>query len=365
MERAFAACALAVTACSGPPAAIRAVSSSEVGLVAQSPLVQGHDGGSSAVLFDRSVWLYGDTVLALNDADGTNWHSNSFATIADPVPSSGLSGFEERLDSAGAPMQFVANTEEEAAFDRAHRGDPCMTSPCGARWAVWPGSAVFDAPRGRALIWYGLVYAEPGSFNFHGVGQSLAVWSDFASLPDRPVVSPGATHPTLLFAQDEPGFGTAAAIDGDFFYSFACDSSGLKRPCTLARVESASALDRASWTYWNGSAWSPAIGDLQPVFDGGLGMTVFRLGSNWLAVYARSLSNDIVARTAPMLTGPWSDETPLFTADRKGDSGWTYDAYVHPELTPADGGALYVSFTRSNHQGWFGSETALVRLVIQ
>src|SRR5207244_2020692 len=112
--------------------------------------------------------------------------------------------------------------------------------------------------------------------------------------------------------------------------------------------------------YWDGAAWSGGIGNARHVFSGGLGMTVFRLGGEWVAVYTGSLSNDIEARTAPALTGPWSDEVRLFRAER--DEGWTYDSYVHPELTPADGKALYVTYTRSNHQGWFGSETVLVRV---
>jgi hypothetical protein len=309
--------------------------------------------------------MYGDSVLNLNDTAGENWHSNSFAYTDDLDPSLGLSGFQERLDPAGAPLYLVANTAEEASFNQAHWGDNCAAMPCGARWAIWPGAAVFDAPRDRALLWYGLIYAERGAFNFHGVGQSLAVWSDFSSLPTRPILSPGAAHPTMLFGENDPGFGAATALDGDFLYTFACDRSGFDRPCTMARAAAKDALDRASWTYWDGASWSMNIQDLNPVFHGGLGMTVFRLGANWVAVYARSLTNDVVARTASSLTGPWSLETLLFTADRKGDTGWTYDAYVHPELTPMDGRVLYVSFTRSNHQGWFGSETVLVKVDLQ
>ncbi len=52
--------------------------------------------------------------------------------------------------------------------------------------------------RGRRSGFYGLVHAAPGDFNFYAVGQGLAVWTDFASLPKRPEVSPGADHPTLL-----------------------------------------------------------------------------------------------------------------------------------------------------------------------
>ncbi len=89
---------------------------------------------------------------------------------------------------------------------------------------------------------------------------------------------------------------------------------------------------------------------------------MFRARGYWLATCDRPLSSDVVARTAPAITGPWSDEVHLFTADRKGDTGWTYDAYAHPEFSPDGQDVLYFSFTRPNHQGLFGSETVLVRV---
>ncbi|MBI4568599.1 MAG: hypothetical protein HY719_09385 [Planctomycetes bacterium] len=45
-----------------------------------------------------------------------------------------------------------------------------------ARWALWPGP-VLPSPDGRsALVFYGKLKCGVGAFNFHGVGQSLAVW---------------------------------------------------------------------------------------------------------------------------------------------------------------------------------------------
>src|SRR5262249_28511562 len=159
----------------------------------------------------------------------------------DLVARDGISGLTGPTDSAGAPAYFIAPTVDEAAYNAAHYGNSCTEAPCGARWAAWPGPPLWDATQGRTLVFYGLVHAAPGDFNFSGVGQGLAVWPDFASWPQRPEVSPGAEHPTLLFGQGEPPWGTAALIEGDQLYAFACetDSSGLSPPCSLARVPSA------------------------------------------------------------------------------------------------------------------------------
>jgi hypothetical protein len=52
----------------------------------------------------------------------------------------------------------------------------------------------------------------------------------------------------------------------------------------------------------------------------------------------------------------------LFTADKPG--GNAYDAVSHAEYEEQNGKVLYFTFTRSNGQGWFGSELALVRVTL-
>jgi hypothetical protein len=336
----------------------------EVGVLPQASTIQGRDGGPSARCFGHSVWTFGDTVLNLQDEIGTNWHHNSFSITDDADASDGITGFSERLDSAGAPRYFIAPTADEAAFNADHYGDACRVMPCGARWAVWPGAPVWDEARSRALVFYGLIYAEPGAFNFHGVGQSVALWSDFSTEPVRPSPSPGATHPTLLFGEGEPAWGTAALIDSGILNVFACDSdgNGLEPPCYLAQVPPESVLDRAAWRYWNGSAFAPAMADRRSLFVGAPSVTVAwneHLHA-YAALYAQPLSNRVVLRTAPALTGPWSDARLLFEARR--DPEGAYDSNWHQEFDR--GRDLYVTFSRPNGMGWFGSEFALVRVTL-
>jgi hypothetical protein len=340
---------------------------SELGVLPQSAKIQGRDGGPSGVVWGRSVWSFGDTVLDVADAEGSNWHHNSYSitstlTVAGAAP--WIDGFSEPSDGAGAPRYFLAPTADEAAFNAAHRGDACSTAPCGARWAVWPGPPIWDAARSRALIFYGLIYAEPGDFNFHGVGQSVATWSELAADPERPVLTPGAEHATLLFGADEPAWGTAALVDGDQLYVFACDSDkdGLAPPCYLARVAPGSVLDRGAWQYFGGDGWSAAPGDRRALFVGAPGLTVARSAhlGRWAAIYAQPLTNHVVIRTADALTGPWSDPRLLFEASR--DPAGAYDAHWHPEYD--DGNVLYVTFSRPNGKGWFGSEFALERVAL-
>jgi hypothetical protein len=359
------ALALVATGCHPSPSSFGAVAE-PLGIVPQSSTIQGRDGGQSGLAFGHSVWTFGDTVLNAPDAEGVNWHQNSWSYTDDLTGGDGISGLTEPTDSAGAPVYFVPPTADEAAFNAAHYGDSCAQTPCGERWAAWPGQPLWDATSGQALVFYGLVHAAPGDFNFYGVGVGVAVWTDFASLPQRPVVSPGAEHPTLLFSQGEPGWGTGALISGGQLYAFSCDTDGggFSPPCSLARVPAAQALDRQAWTYYDGSGWSSSMSSRATLFAGGSTVTVSfnaHVGA-FTAIYAEPLSNDVVIRTAPALTGPWSDRQLLFTADNPGGS--SYDASPHPEYEEQGGKILYVTFSRSNGQGWFGSEFALVRVTL-
>jgi hypothetical protein len=100
----------------------------------------------------------------------------------------------------------------------------------------------------------------------------------------------------------------------------------------------------------------------QPLFDGAPSVTVAKnahLGK-WTAIYAQPLSNHVVIRTAEAITGPWSEAKLLFDAKKNPEGA--YDSNWHSEYD--DGDVLYVSFSRSNGMGWFGSEFALERVVL-
>jgi len=355
--------------CSSPPAA-KVADATELAPLRNPPHVVGRDGAATARAWGRDVWMFGDTFLDVPNADGFNFVSNTFDTSALAVVDAGVQ-LVEPLDDAGAPASLLQPTPDELAYDVAHQQLPdggCQQTPCGGRFATWPGTTLFDpADGGTALVFYALVQAAPGDFNFSVIGQGIALWTDAAQPPTRPLLDLcDGGPPTALFCQDEPNWGEAGALFDGGVYAFACEQSGLAYPCRLARVPFAQALDRSAWQFWSGGDWAAAPSAARTLFEAGPIMSVFfneSLGA-WMAVYSKPFSNEVAYRTAPDLTGPWSDEGSLFTADMGSSGGTAYDAYAHPELAEDGGRVLYVTYSRSTGN-LFGSEFALWRVTFR
>ena len=351
----------------GPPAGLTVVQATDLGTFGTNPKIVGRDGGYSGVFGGYVVWLYGDTFLANPNAQGQTLISDSWAYTADFNAADGITGFQERDDSAGAPTMILQLTSAEQAFNVAHQGNPCQQQPCGARWALWPGATVSDPARNRALVFYQLVSAQPGNFNFQAVGYSVATWQNFADLPQRPVINPQAEHPDLLFTQDQPAFGSAALVVGDTLYAYGCDTSDFSVACELGRVDLASVTDLSAWTYYAGDGtWSANIGDAMWVFTGNPILNVSWNGylQQYVAVYNSPLSENVMMRTAPNPEGPWSREVMAFTAlaPAPGQSP-VDDAQAHPEYNLNGGQTMFVSYSHAT--GPFSSEFHLVSVELQ
>ena len=356
---------LVVSSCGSKPGlpAVRVVSVSDLGTLPTNPDILGRDGAVSAAFQGYSVWLYGDTFLANRNADERGSISDSWSFTSDFLASGGITGFQERLDSSRAPEMILPETSTEFAFNQEHNGNPCQVHPCGARWALWPSSIVTDSVNHRALVFYMLVYELPGSFNFQGTGNSVAIWSDFSQQPERPAFSPAivADHPDLMFDQSQPNFGSAALMVGGTLYIYGCgipnDSSD--KGCRLAKVDPANVWNADTWTFYAGNGnWSAELNDAVSVIPDAniLSISWNQYLQQYVAVFSQLLSNHVMVRTAPNPEGPWSGERQLFTA-MAPVSGNVYDARAHSEYDLNGGQTIFVTYSRAT--GAFTSEIRL------
>lgn len=324
------------------------VASRDLGPLEQAATIRARDGGYSANVGGRAVWLYGDTILSLEGADGSSWRNNSMSYTSDLDAADGVTGFVERVDQAGAPLEFLPRTAEEDEFNRVHSGPDCQ-EPCGARWALWPGPLVEDAERDRALIVYSKIYAEPGEWNFESVGVGIAVWDDFDGVAARPVVAPGAEHPTLLFTGDDPPLSSAAVIRDDQLYLFGC--GGDDKHCVLARAPLPDVLDRRAWRFYAADdTWSEDPDDAAGLFAAMDIATVHwnQRAGRWLAFYSPPFENRVMLRSAPDLTGPWSSDAEAVEALPPTDDPdhVSYSGVAHAEYARDGGRFEYVTYYR-------------------
>lgn len=332
----------------------------DLGPLETTDAVRARDGGYSERFGDRTVWLYGDSILSLEGEDGEAWRDNTWSWSTDLDASDGVTGFDEPVDGLGAPVEFFPETAEEAVFNEAHKGDDCE-DPCGARRILWPMDAVYDAERDRVLVFYDKIYGEPGEWNFYSIGYGVAVWEAFDEPPSRPEVAPGTEEPTLLFTSEGDNFGAAALAVDDWLYAYACASQGgFGKPCRVGRVPLADVLDRAAWHFWDGDAWVDDPDDGVTIFEGNSQLTVHHNPhlDAYLAVHVDGMTDDLVLRTAPAPEGPWSAQEFAFTAEPDQGDGFVYCGLGHEELA-GDGGRLeYVSYYRGT-----GDWTGEIRLV--
>jgi hypothetical protein len=341
-------------------------SSQDLGVIPTNPLILGRDGGGSVLFQGYSVWIYGDTFISKPNAVDQTLLSDSWSFTTDLTAQSGISGFQEQLDSAGAPTMLLPLSPTEEAFNQAHNVNNCQEQPCGARWALWPESAVVNPADNSALIFYMVVSAQPGNFNFQTIGTSVATWPNVQQPPQRPTLNPPivADHPDLIFTQNEPVFGSASFISNGMLYAYACDyDSG----CQLGKVAPASAQDRSAWSFYAGNGnWSSQIDDAVSVFNDAniLSISWNNYLQRYLAVYSPPVSQNVVMRTSPNPEGPWSGEIVAFVAMPPAGGGNVYDALAHAEYDSNGGQTIHVSYTRSTPAP-FSSEARLVVVQLQ
>ncbi len=354
---------LALAACMScaPAPEVNVVASRDLGPLETTDAVRARDGGYSARFGDRTVWFYGDSILSVEGEDGESWRDNTWSWSEDLDASDGVTGFVEPVDGNGAPEEFFPETDDEATFNAAHKGDDCE-DPCGARKVLWPMDPVYDAERDRMLVFYVKIYGEPGEWNFYSMGFGVAVWEDPDQPPTRPEVAPGTDEPTLLFTDEAHGFGAAALAVDDWLYTYACEpASGVwGKPCRVARVPFADVLERDAWRFWDGDAWVDDPDDAATVFEGNSQLSVHHspfLG-RYLAIHIDGLTDKAVLRTAPAPEGPWSQAEHAFTAEPSHGDTFVYCGVGHGELMGDRGRLEYVSYYRSTAD-WEGE----IRLV--
>lgn len=139
---------------------------------------------------------------------------------------------------------------------------------------------------------------------------------------------------TNLLGRDRFQVG-AFTRDDDWVYLFGT-TNGRYGPAYLARVAPNRVARAAAYQYWDGDGWSRRQSRAAPVIDGPVGelsVAYHRSLRQWLALHLDETRAAIVLRSAPQITGPWSDGD---VAASGRDYPGLYGGYLHPWFLDGD-----------------------------
>ncbi len=351
---------------SEPVPALKVSAVTDLGVVGSPPKIHSRDGGYSVWFDDRSVWVFGDTLLNEKINQDPDFHSNSWSWTQDRNASDGIGPFAQSYDPEGRPSVLLPFTDEELAFNNAHEGDNCDLPPCGVRWALWPGAVVADPASDRMLFFYEKIFIEPGDLKFTVFGKSLAAWENPEQSPERVRFNPCHDDPTLMFPRGQFGFGDAAVVVGPSLYVYGCNLQGNQLPCRVARVDLDQVLEIKHWATWStGGKWRKDLNKGKQVFHGNeiLSVSYNLYLERFLAVYSQPMSTSVMVRTASRPEGPWSRPIEAFKAKAPANKiGWIYDALEHPEYAQDHGRVVYITYSRQTSASAFEIRLVSIRI---
>ncbi|MCX6956619.1 MAG: DUF4185 domain-containing protein [Verrucomicrobia bacterium] len=325
-----------VTAAPPEPAIASAVPWPEAdALFRQDPRWLGADCAYSVDLGGgRVLWLFGDTFVATSEAHTRRASKMPRNTVA----------IQEGYDPSTAKMQFYWNTRE---------GAPASFFPDEANVWYWPGGGVRLANR---LLIFLLKVRRTGDGMF-----GFAVTDTTAVAIENPDAPPDRWELTwLVVPQNEFKVmvgGASVLRIGDHLYAFGSDEGGSTHTGFLARWPLA-ALRPRIWPapdWWDAgtSQWIPQrtlTGPPAPLLTAT--QTEFSVHyaprlRQYLQVQTRGFGGaDLVFRSAPEITGPWSAPKKFHRPAESDLPGvLVYAGKAHPELTGADLVVTYATNT--------------------
>lgn len=138
---------------------------------------------------------------------------------------------------------------------------------------------------------------------------------------------------------------------GGYVYMFGTPN-GRQGAVHLARVIESQILEKAAWTYWNGSEWKSgddtSAAEIIPAMNSELSVQYNAYTGKWLlSTLDGKDPGTMLLRTADSPTGPWTAGQVIATA---ADFPGLYGSYLHPW---SDGPNLYISMSQWNPYNTF------------
>lgn len=350
----------------GAPPIPGVASAVDIGTVVQNAKILGRDGAISGKIGNRSVWTFGDTPMSVPGIGQHNWVDNSMSWTTNLNATNGITLNHDILDATGAPAEFLPYTAFESQYNYTHDTLHCTVQPCGAEYAMWPGSIVADPKRNRALVFYYELWRIPGQSGWTGIGTGIAIGAPDGTFT-RPILNAGAPDPTLMWDSTEVAYGDGSTVVNDTLVSYGCVTRFVTKRCRVARVPLADALVKSQWQYYAGNGvWSPDPATAVSVLSGGAAGNSISYNPYlglFVAVYSGVFSDDVFFRVSKNAWGPWSAQTKLFTARPGWNGNISYAGEAHPEFSQQNGKVMFVTYAHTT--GFLQMDLPIVRITFQ
>ncbi|MFC4002742.1 DUF4185 domain-containing protein [Prauserella oleivorans] len=273
------------------------------------------------------LWDAGDgrVLVLFGDTYGEGWCGNG----AGP----GTADWRRNVLAYSTDTDLASGLSLDGVVERPG-GGACQVIPSGGgrEVTVIPNGAI--AVDGNHYVHYMSVreWGAPGRWRTNYAG--IAVSRDGGHTWDKPRSARWSNRWTGTNRFQIGAF----ARDGEHVYLFGT-TNGRYDDAYLARVLPSGLLDTGAYEYWDGSAWSRSERAAAPVFTGPVGE--MSVGYNvhfgcWLMMHLDERRRGIVLRTAPELTGPWTDGDVVVSGD---EFPAIYGGFLHP--WSLDGPDLY------------------------
>lgn len=310
-------------------------------LFRQNPAWLGTDGANSTPLGNNRIfWSFEDTFISTSEV-----HSRKQSTmIRNSV------AIQTGVDPLTADMTFY--------WGRDADGSPASFFPEDGKTWYWTGGAI-RLDEGPLISFLHRVKSTPGvGLGFSSAGYALAVIKN----PDQP---PSDWEPVIINAK-QSAFdavpATAVVRDDEYIVGLALKQEGTHAGALVRFLASSLAvgnIENPQW--WAGSnlGWveEPDLGPAGPVFvinDAGAESSL-----HWdqrtqsfihIATYGFGAAT-IGMRTAPSLTGPWSEPVEVYRPpELAGPQPFVYSAIAHPELEGSDPDDLIVTYATNSFE---------------
>ena len=306
--------------------------------------IKGHDGSTSILLpGDKTLWMFGDTI----------------EVPVEELPHSSIEGTCSNT-AAIVPLQDISHGVRQYSYFKTEDGQhprqliPLFPAEHPVRKRLWAIHGVYH--EGKIYLYYHEITLDMArnvydTFKVDGMGVARGDVNTFQF--ER---LPAADGSYRFWKGEQPGFGVFTEKLNGYLYLWGSQKSGMH----LARVRIDDLEDSRAYEYLV-EAPSPAEPGCKPKWSDEFAPTAPLFGNvpnemsasynpylgKFLALHTYSVENKLVMRTAPEISGPWSEPELVCEFTKPKPDTFFYAGKEHPEFARQGGKVIYVTYINS------------------